>query len=297
MAKKDHYGSLTKEQRTKLKALLAAVAELPTENVLRECLRLRGVDARTEEGLAEIDRAMASCWAYERLMPYMMALRYFSGERESIGMQIYDYTQHPYPTHESEVPAKAYANLMAADLAGVQEVTFHFFCISVKHVLSYLTIAAESAGHELSKEDREFLDHYRDLRDYYEHFYNRLPGKPHEGAVVEKTISDEGYRVTGGLKVDSQQQLLLKVAKKDEKGKPVRDADGNIVLEEKAFDVTRHGMNRINAIVEENWRQIRKKAVDGLRQHFIANPENIPPPEAVEFFQMTGPGGYKPEET
>ncbi len=295
MAKKDRYGNLTKEQRTKLKALLAAVVDLPTENVLRECVRLRGVDASTEECLVEVDRVMASCWTYERLMPYLVALRFFSGERDSIGRQIYGYKQIPEPTQESETVDWAQAQVMAASLAGAQEVTFHFFCISVKHILTFLTIVAESAGHEISQEDREFLDHYRDLRDYYEHFENRLPGKPHEGAVVEKTISDEGYRVTGGLKVDSQGRLLLKVAKKDERGKSVRDTDGKIILAEKAFDVTPRGMRKINAIVEENWRQIRKKAIDGLRQHFITHPEDIPPPEAVEFVLMVRPGGYQPD--
>jgi hypothetical protein len=82
---------------------------------------------------------------------------------------------------------------------------------------------------------------------------------------------------------------LLKVAKKDENGKSMRDDGGNFILEEKAFDVTRRGMDKINEIVERNWRQIRKKAIDGLRQHFIEYPEHIPSPDAVEFILMTGP--------
>jgi hypothetical protein len=295
MAKNSRYGDLTKEQRTKLKSLLAAVRQLPTENLLRESLRLRGVDASTEEGRAEIDKVMASCWAYERLLNYLSALRFFDGERDAIGRQIHSLKQIPEPAHESEVAAWANAQVVAASLAGTQEVTFHFFCISAKHILTLLKIVAESAGHEINQEDLDFLDHYRDLRDYYEHFENRLPGKTHEGAVVEKTITNEGYRVTGGLKVDSLGRLVLKVAKKDERGKSVRDTDGKFILEEKAFDVTSRGMRKINEIVEGNWRLIRKEAIRGLRQHFIAHPENIPPPEAVEFTLMIKPGGYQPD--
>lgn len=296
MARRNRYPGLTKEQRSQLKALLREVASLPTDNLLRECFRLRSVDLATEEGKSECDHVMGSIWAYERLTPYMMALRYFSGEREDIGRQIYDYMQVPYPIQDSEVPRKAYASLLAANQAGVQELTFHFFCISVHHVLTYLKIAAEAAGHELSKEDYDFLDHYRDLRDYYEHFYNRLPGRLHESAVISKTSSDFSYRVQGGLKVDAQERLLFRVQQKDANGKRMVDGDGNPVLVEKAFDVTSRGMRKIDEIVKRNWEDIRRKALIGLREHFIQNPDNIPSPEDVQFTVMTSAGGYEPEE-
>lgn len=74
------------------------------------------------------------------------------------------------------------------------------------------------------------------------------------------------------------------------------DGDGNPVLVEKAFDVTSRGMRKIDEIVKRNWEDIRRRALIGLREHFIENPDNILSPEDVQFTVMTSAGGYEPEE-
>jgi hypothetical protein len=53
-------------------------------------------------------------------------------------------------------------------------------------------------------------------------------------------------------------------------------------------------MARIESIVEETWKNLKLYALRQVREHFIADPPNIPPPESVTQGMLVQAGGYEP---
>jgi hypothetical protein len=281
VTKKTRYPGLTKEQRTQLKALLAEIDTMPTPEAIVACREAMGADLDTDEGVKLADQSMAGAWAAERIIPYLLELRELNARRLELGKTIYHHQRHPDPEHESEVVGKAQAEVFASHLSGSQEVIFNLICICVKHIRSFLKIAAESVNYTIDPDDLEFLDTYRHLRNHYEHMYNRLPGKTNELALLVKDISDGTYRVQGGLDVDSAGNILVVELKAG-------------VATTHAVAVTQAGMQRIESIVQETWRNLKRSAVKQVRQHFIADPSNIPSPASLTQGMLFRAGGYTP---
>ncbi len=242
-----------------------------------------GADLNTEEGLKLADRVMAGAWSSQRIIPYLIELRRLNEERLRLGEAIYQQKRHPYPMHESEVVAKARAEVLASHNSGLQEVIYNLFCICIQHIRSFLRIAAEAVDYTIAPGDLEFLDKFRHLRNHYEHMYNRLPGKVNELALLTKEVTGGTYRVRGGLDVDSMGNIL------------VIELEGGAATTH-AVEVTHAGMDRIESIVDETWNQLKPFALNQVRQQFIADPSNIPPPESITQGMLLKVGGYSPQE-
>ncbi|HSH58676.1 MAG TPA: hypothetical protein VK988_03345 [Acidimicrobiales bacterium] len=139
------------------------------------------------------------------------------------------------------------------------------------HLHKLLQKAAEAAGYQIPKEDLDVLNAYRGLRNYYEHIDERLPGHVNAREVVRETSTEEGWRIQVGLETDHQ---------------------GRVILKGQSIDVTARGLDRIEEVVRRTWDQLKPAALDGVRQHFLHDPTNIPSPSDVQhklFVELGGP--------
>lgn len=273
---------LTPDQQAQLTALLDELGNLPTPETIVRCTEAIDPDPTTEAGRARIDAAAAGAWAFDRMTAYLDRLRSLNEERKQLGIEIGRLKRHPCPRSEAEVEEAALARVKAPILAGKQEVVYNFFCVSVQRICSFLRIAADAVGYQIPQPDLEFLDEFRHLRNFYEHWDERLPGKRNEIALVTRTTTPDEYRFRGGLETDEFDRIIVV-----EPRKPVPVA--HIV------DVTDAGVERIERITRETWEKVREHAIENVRAHFVANPaEPIPPPESVDQSLLISVGGYEP---
>lgn len=131
--------------------------------------------------------AMAGVIAAEKVMAYLETLRYREERRSNLGRALYEHRVRPMPTGLDQIGDYAMASAQAIYNSGLQEVAVHFICNCVMHVHKLLTKAAEGAGYTIPADDLAVLNAYRDLRNYYEHIDERLPGRVHAGEVVRET--------------------------------------------------------------------------------------------------------------
>lgn len=253
--------NLTGAQRAKLEALLAELETLPTPEVISESGRLRLPLPLNDAGKKRMRLAWSGGIAAEKLLAYIQALEDVDEQRDTIVRRIFE-------LHREGERLRALRSLdavgpreMASHLSGRQEVDYHFFAVCVGRIERFLPIAAKAAGYKLPKEDREFLAPFRSLRDYYEHFEDRLPGGKNDDEAGTESQDDREWRVSMGHTVDDQ---------------------GRIVLGGVAVGVTPRGVAAVRAVLGRNWEQLRPSALALVRKHFEADPAAIPDPNEVE---------------
>ncbi len=273
---------LTSAQQEQLTALLAELGTFPTAETLVRCQEALNLDPDMEFDPAQADKAMAGAWAYDRMLLYLDRLRSLNEERMQLGNAIRELKQHPYPTTKAEVPKAAWAKVMAPHLAGRQEVVLNFFCVSVQHIRSLLKVVAEAVGYEIPPADLSYLDEFRHLRNHFEHWYDRLPGKTNEVGLMTKTMTTDEYRVRGGLRSDDKDRIIVIEPKKSG---PVT----HIV------DVTNEGVARIEKIARETSAKVNELAIKHVRAYFIAHPENTPAPEDIRQDSLINVAKKEPE--
>lgn len=85
---------------------------------------------------------------------------------------------------------------------------------------------------------------------------------------MTKTLTEDEYRVQGGLQGDDKDRIIVIEPKKSG---PVTHV----------VDVTNEGMARIEKIAQETSIRVKDLSIQQVRMHFIAHPENIPSPEDI----------------
>jgi hypothetical protein len=145
-----------------------------------------------------------------------------------------------------------------------------------------LKVVAEAVAYDIPPEDLAFLDEFRHLRNHFEHWYNRLPGKANETSLIKRPEIAEVYRIQGGLEVDAQNRIIVI---EPTKSGPVTHA----------VEVTDPGMARVETIVRETDEKVKALALERVRAYFIAYPEIIPSPENIPQDLLFSAGGYEPE--
>lgn len=279
------FESLPKEYQARLTALLEELDSFAVPELLVRCLEVVNISGDGgPDGLsidAVVDSTLAGAWAYDRMVSYLLQLRLLWEERTKLGKAIYQLRQYPTPTSEEELAKFAKARVWAPHLAGQQEVVTNFFCISVQHIRSLLLVVAEAVGYEIPAKDLAFLDEFRYLRNHFEHWYERLPGKINEAGLITKAKTASEYRVQGGLATDARGRYVVIEPKKSG---PVAHV----------VDATRNGLARIEGIVQETDKQVRHKALDAVRKHYIKYPQNIPAPNEIPQTLLIDVGGFEP---
>ena len=252
--------TLTPEKQAQLTALIDELDTFPLYVRIVRCEEAMGLDPTVEADRDRMDAALAGAWAFDRLLLYLNRLRSLNDERMQFGDAIRELKRHPYPSTAEEVDAAARARVLAPHFAGELEVVVNFFCVSVQHIRSLLKVVAEAVGYEICQDDLDYLDEFRFLRNHFEHWYSRLPGKVGEAGLMTKTVTADGYHVWGGLRSDAKDRVIVIEPKKSG---PVTHV----------VDVTNNGVARIEKIVQETGAQVRKLTLERVRAHFIAHPE------------------------
>ena len=74
--------ALADERQAQLDALLDALRNLPTPEMIVRCREAVGADPTVEAGLARIHAANAGAWAFDRMTSYLDRLRSLNAERK-----------------------------------------------------------------------------------------------------------------------------------------------------------------------------------------------------------------------
>jgi hypothetical protein len=71
-----------------------------------------------------------------------------------------------------------------------------------------------------------------------------------------------------------------------------QDEHGQFLIDGKPIDVTTRGVTAIEDVLSRAWDKIESSAIDEVRKYFLANPEEIPEIDALQFgFSSTVAGG------
>jgi hypothetical protein len=226
---------LIRKQNKKLDEVLKEVASLPAPEMIAESIRLRCPGLPNEPQKAQFRMAARGGYAAEKVLLYLDALRLVDKLRLNQGKQGNMRANRARKYDQIDAEQYAYHHLMAVEAAGRQEVTYHFFAICVAQINRLLPEAARAAGYKIPLRDRRILDPFVDLRDYFKHLEQRLPGKSRQAAVVTEIDTDDEWSVWLSLKLDEQ---------------------GRIVLDGQPIDVTTRGLQAVEGVVQRTWENI-----------------------------------------
>lgn len=265
-------GTLTDKQQHELNALLEELDTLPTPELIVEAARLRLPVPMDEKSKKLMRQAYAGGIAAQKLLAYIEELRDVEDRRLKFGVQIHHKLKDATVWRAMRSLDAAQPLIEASQLAGRQEVMFHFFSVTVGRIERFLGIAAKAAGHKIPKEDHKLLATFRELRDYYEHMEDELPGRKNYRADEHEEEREGELRLRPGFTMDAQERIVL---------------NGVTV------DVSGGGLRAVEALLQRHWVGLRDDALDLVRKHFEADPSTIPPPEAVDQNLLVSVDGQK----
>lgn len=267
--------SLSPGEHQRLEELLAALTNLPTPEVIVEAGRIRCPLPLNDASRSRFRQVISGGIAAQKILAYIEMLRFVNLQRLAVGKANHETQQRAAELMTAEDLAAAGFLVQADRLAGIQEVTWHFFAICVGRIERYLPLVTRPAGYRMSQADKEVLASFRPLRDYYEHLEDHLPAAKSPGDVVEITETPEHITVRMGLTIDD---------------------DGRIVLDGKPIDVTAQGLNAVGEVLQRVWNAAGANAIEEVRKHFTRDPSNIPSPDSLSQSLLSRSAPIGPEE-
>ncbi len=253
--------ALTSEQESRLFAVIDELASFPTPELIVESARLRTGSHLDESAKKRMQLALSGAIALTKIMSYLQTLRDLDERRIELNGQILELRLQVQQKRLSDPVATVAPQLMAVHLAGMMEITLHLVASCVAQIERLLPIVARSAGYKIRKEDRDLLETYVQLRHYFEHMDERLPGGKHQNEVVTETQNRGEWHLKHGF---------------------AHDGDGRIVINDRAIDVTTRGLTAIEEILKRVWEPLRQSSLEDVRKHFISNPNEIPDVDQIE---------------
>lgn len=244
---------------------------LALPELIRESIRLINQTADPDVRRVEMRNALAAGISAQKLLAYLPVLRRVEQWRASLAQQI----THQLAAYDRLLAAKnveaASHYVMATQLAGEQEVIVHFFVIAVGRIDRALRNIAAVTGYEIENTDSSTLVGYRDLRNYFEHMENELPGgkKERDKAKIDPSILTND--VMFGLR---------------------NDDTGRTKVGNKTVDVTGRGLDALESIIQKVCEGCESECLKKVEAFFETNSENIPDIDDIDISSLVSIGRF-----
>jgi hypothetical protein len=256
--------SLTDEQDAQLSEVLTVLSKLQTPALIFEAARLRLTDPPwSPQDKTRLRRAYGGVVAASKIQSYLESMRQANLRRLRVGQTIQKLNEEVRARRATDPLSVVLPAIEIPALSGLQEVEVHTFVIAVHALYELLPIAARAAGHTIKRSVLKSLRLYIDLRDFYEHPDQRLPGAVHEHMLqaFAETDNEEGFRMMFGLLTDPE--------------------TGEFVLDGQTVDVSSRAVLAVQRIAEDAWAGIKQSVLADMVKYFRRNPERIPDPQSV----------------
>lgn len=250
----------TEEQIRRLNDLITHLDRFPLPELLQTAGSLIIQAPLSDHGKVVHREYLAGAFAVHKIGFYTQALKSFDRERLSLGQHAHHQMEIAKELLSSDPAAAATAYGESVMLSSYQEVTFHFWSICVTRISRLMKVAARHTGYKLPEEDRDLLESYRPLRDYFEHLEDEVPGKMGRTDIVREVEGENEWRVIVGFESDEL---------------------GRIVLNGKIIDVTTEGLDHVVEVVDRSFDGFRAGILARTRKFFLDHLKQIPSPVQV----------------
>jgi hypothetical protein len=256
--------SLTDEQEDQLAKVLDVLSGIATPALIFESARLRLPDPPwSPHDKKRLQRAFGGVVAASKIQSYLESMRQANLRRLRVGQRLQNLNEEVRERRATDPLSVVLPAVEIPYLSGLQEVEVHTFVIAVNALYTLLPMAARAAGHRIPPGVLRSLRPYVDLRDYYEHPEQRVPGAAHKHALqaFTETENEEGFRMMFGLLIDPD--------------------TGEFVLDDQRIDVSSRAVLAVQRIAEDTWAGIKQSLLADMDKYFRKNPERIPDPQSV----------------
>lgn len=201
--------NLNKENQARIDALILHLETFPMPELIVTSGNLRRPKKFDEHAKKWVYQSLAGAHAIGKIASYMYMLRGVNDERQQIGFQAHALRERFQQLRETDLETAVSAQVEASFLAGLQEVTYHFFVSCVMAIDGLLPLVAKSTGYKIPPQDKAVLESYKPLRDYFEHMENRAPGRSHQAEVVTEYQGEHQWRVESGFATDEEDHIII----------------------------------------------------------------------------------------
>jgi hypothetical protein len=274
MEKERTYDDLTDEQKARFNGVMEKLEKLEVPELLAETARLRLPKPMTEELKPRYRSNFAGAIAAQKVLAYIQELDAANDRRIELGTEIMRLNKEANELESTDPDQAAAFRVTAGRLAGMQEVAIHRFANAIQRIRVFLRAAVKTSGYKLPLPDRELLGIYEDLRDYYEHLEERLPGGKFDEEACLEIDDGRGWRIIMELPIDK--------------------TDGMIEVRGSRIDVSSDAVMDVMQIMQRAWADLRANALAEVQKYFIKNPEHIPDPSEVRDAILAQLGGVLP---
>jgi hypothetical protein len=268
------FEDLTDDQKKRFNAVMEQLEKLDVPELLWESARLRMPKPITKEQKPRFRSNFAGAIAAQEVLAYVSELHNANDQRIELFHEINRIKAEADAIEHTDRDQARTLRITVGCLAGMQEVAIHRFASAIERISELLPRATKTSAYKLSSTDRSLLENYKDLRDYYEHLENRLPGGQFDKEACTEIEDERGWRVIMEL--------------------PINKSDGMIEIQGSRIDVSSDAAMDVTLVMQRAWADLKAHALAEVQKHFLANPEAIPEPIDVRDAILAELGGVLP---
>lgn len=268
------FDDLTDEQKQRFIAVMAQLEKLDVPELLLESARLRMPKPMTDDLKPRFRSNFAGAIAAQKVMAYVQELHDANMRRIELFHEINRIKGEADAIENTDPEQARLLRVTVGRFAGMQEVAIHRFASAIERISELLPAATKTSGHKLNSTDKNLLRNYVNLRNYYEHLEQRLPGGQFEKEACTEIEDARGWRIVMELPIDKN--------------------DGMIEIQGSRIDISSDSAMYITVVMQRAWADLTTHALDEVQKHFLAHPEAIPEPVEVRDAILAELGGVLP---
>jgi hypothetical protein len=182
---------LTEGQDAQLSEVLKVLSKLQTPVLIFESARLRLPNPPwSPQDKKRMQRAYGEVVAASKIQSYLESMRQANLRRLRVGRTMEKLNEEVRNRRATDPLSVVGPAIEIPFLSGLMEIEVHTFVIAVNALYTLLPIATRAAGHSIPPSVLRSLRPYVDLRDYYEHPEQRVPGAAHKHALQAFTETE-----------------------------------------------------------------------------------------------------------